>query len=218
MDSRRSSPLSLDDGCEKVQAPLAAQRKHMEALALSCRIFVAFVFLSAGASKLFRVREFEEAVANYRLLPRRAAVTVARLLPWVELLAGSLLLVGALTSAVALLLILALLTFSTAITINLVRGKTIDCGCFSLAAPRRITWSSVVRNLGLAAMTTLVLVRSPDVLSVDSRGSTTTMSHQDAVAISITSIVVLLAISLVGEARAFRRAHEQFLAAASLER
>ena len=71
-------------------------------------------------------------IYNYRLLPGPLVNGLALLMPWVELLAGLALILGAWRREAAALLGLLLLVFIAAIGINLLRGRAVDCGCFDV--------------------------------------------------------------------------------------
>lgn len=180
----------------------------MWSAALVCRFVLATAFVLAGVAKLPRRREFELAVERYRLLPTLWSRRVARVLPVFELLSGFLLGVGLLTVPTAVLLMAALATFTIAVTINLLRGRRIDCGCFGPAAPERITWWTVVRNLALLGMALVVTLESPQVLSLDSVWMTGAGggSRRSAWAFFIVGTTCVLATLLLREAVAGRRA------------
>ena len=55
------------------------------------------------------------------------------LLPWVEAVAGALLIIGAFTRGSSLILALLLVVFLGAVGFNVSRGKSFDCGCFQTA-------------------------------------------------------------------------------------
>jgi len=131
------------------------------------RFGLALVFLLSGLAKLPRRREFTQAVRNYRLVPERAGELIGRALPAVEVAAGALLAVGLGVRPVATLLALFLVAFSAAVAVNLLRGRTIDCGCFGPVAQKQITWWTVARNLVLTATAIVVLVVQPSALALD---------------------------------------------------
>jgi len=130
---------------------LGAVSSSVAVAALTSRFAVGLIFAAAGAEKLLDVAEFERAVAGYQLLPRRLVPMVARLLPTIELLSGSALLVGIFAPAAGLVAAGCLVGFSGAAGINLARGRAIDCGCGGAAASRQIGWDLVVGDLILAA-------------------------------------------------------------------
>src|SRR5919198_1431753 len=108
-----------------------------------------------------------QAVRNYRLVPERAGELIGRTLPAVEVAAGALLAVGLGVRPVAALLALFLVAFSVAVAVNLLRGRTIDCGCFGPVAERRITWLTVARNAILVAAAAVVVAEGPTALALD---------------------------------------------------
>lgn len=122
----------------------------MTVVALSLRLWIGSVFLLAALPKLFASAEFERAVVNYELLPQSAARATARALPWLELACSLGLLAGVavpVSSSVAALL---LTSFAIAVTVNLSRGRKIECGCSGSVAPRKISWPLVVRDVAVA--------------------------------------------------------------------
>lgn len=131
----------------------------MNELAVMCRFGLATIFVLGGVAKLGRRSEFADAVRNYRLLPRGASEFVSRTLPAAELLVGVLLLLGLEKVAVAAVSALCLVTFTVAITVNLLRGRRIDCGCFGLATESHLSWFSVGRNALLLSVALLVMSR-----------------------------------------------------------
>ena len=139
----------------------------MTVAAVVFRFGLAVVFLLSGLAKLPRRTEFTSAVRNYKLVPDRAGALIGRLLPPVEIAAGALLALGLGVRPVAALLGAFLVVFSGAVAINLVRGRTIDCGCFGPVAERRITWWSVARNLVLAGAAGVVVAAGPTAVALD---------------------------------------------------
>jgi hypothetical protein len=127
------------------------------------RLGVSVLFAAAGLSKLWQQAAFRDAVAAYDLLPRRMVAPAALTLAALEVAAAILLLSPAGRLAGAILLGGLLLLFTTAIAINLVRGRTdIDCGCWMFGARQSERrhgsgGATVARNAVLAV---LVLVAS----------------------------------------------------------
>jgi uncharacterized membrane protein YphA (DoxX/SURF4 family) len=132
---------------------------------LVARCVIVAIFFRAGLGKMSDLADFRSAVANYRLLPAAAVPAVALSMPFAEASAALLLAVGVLTGPVAALLALLLVTFATAIAINLARGRVFDCGCAG-SAPRKIGWQHVAVNLTLAAAAVAIALAPPAGLSV----------------------------------------------------
>jgi uncharacterized membrane protein YphA (DoxX/SURF4 family) len=96
------------------------------------RIGLAAIFILAGLSKTTApIAEFIGMAKQWNILPDPWVTIYAVTLPWVELIAGLLLLVGLWPRFNASLIALMLLSFLIAISINLARGVSIEnCGCF----------------------------------------------------------------------------------------
>lgn len=130
----------------------------MKAAIIICRMILATVFLLASLPKIIAPHEFAIAVFRYQLLPDAAINLMAIFLPWVELVAAIAILIPR-TSAAAATIFLGLLTvFTAAISIDLVRGIDISCGCFTLDADAGpIGWWEVVRDIGFLTLTGFAL-------------------------------------------------------------
>jgi len=178
-----------------------------ELIPLAVRFLLAALFLLAGLSKLARLGEFESTLRRYELLPRALVGATARLLPAVEVACALLLGVGLATRVVALALAGLLIIFATAVAINLLRGREIDCGCFSAAAPNRITWRTVVRNVVLSALALVVVARPPAALALDGLwlARETSVPAGSALAVLVTSTVGLASFGVLLELWRFNR-------------
>ena len=95
-----------------------------------CRLLLGAVFVWAGAVKALGVPAFAGQVAAYQWLPYAWNYAVAATLPYVELLAGTLLLVNIRSKPAALLLLLLNTLFIAVLASVVARGLSIDCGCF----------------------------------------------------------------------------------------
>ena len=110
------------------------------------RILVGAVFLIAGLAKLKASRgQFLSAILGYDLLSKPVAAVLARWLPWLEVVVGSLLIIGLGSGLAATLGMGLLLVFSSAVAVSLWRGKDQACGCFRALTP--VQWRLVYRNL-----------------------------------------------------------------------
>jgi uncharacterized membrane protein YphA (DoxX/SURF4 family) len=191
----------------------------------AARFFLALVFIAAGASKLFQAEEFERAVANYRLLPRRFSRPVAIWLPRAELGAGFLLACGVALVPVAYLTALLLLVFSVAVGINLLRGREMSCNCFGASASEKMTWLTVGRNLVLTGIAVSVVLIPPTAFSVwpgPGGGPTAaSVTAGAAIAMLIASSSAVLLVGLISQAwRAAKAGRElqRYLSTAERER
>jgi hypothetical protein len=132
------------------------------ALAWTVRLVAACLLATAARAKLEALEPFAGVVRNYKLLPAPLARPVAYLIPPLELLIATTLVVvpssvAALWAAAALLL-----GFAAAMAINLIRGRAdIDCGCFIGLMRRPLAWGLVARNLLLAVALLAVACTPP---------------------------------------------------------
>jgi uncharacterized membrane protein YphA (DoxX/SURF4 family) len=99
-----------------------------------CRLVFGGIFIYASLDKIAHPREFAVIIANYAVLPDWLVTLPALVLPWLELIAGLLLVVGVWARSSAALLSLLLLVFILALGFNALRGIDLSCGCFSTSA------------------------------------------------------------------------------------
>jgi uncharacterized membrane protein YphA (DoxX/SURF4 family) len=110
---------------------------------LCLRVALGLVFIIASVDKIQNPDDFATAIANYRLLPYEFINGAAIVLPWLEFITGSLLLLGIWTKANALLTSSMLLVFIFAVSQALWRELDISCGCFNTdpAAHKMTRWT-----------------------------------------------------------------------------
>jgi uncharacterized membrane protein YphA (DoxX/SURF4 family) len=141
----------------------------MSLLALPARVYLAVVFLLACWHKLLDPASFALDIATYQILPTVLVNPMALLLPWVELLAGLMLLLAFRTRAAALLIAGMMFMFTVAITIAVIRGLEMSCGCFASQGlvEDPISWFTVLRDLGWLALALFVLFLDRRPLGLD---------------------------------------------------
>jgi uncharacterized membrane protein YphA (DoxX/SURF4 family) len=132
-------------------------RRFIPLFALICRLTLAIIFFYAGIEKIINPGDFAVAIYNYQLLPDCAINLSAIFLPWLEVFIAASLVAGIYTRGAALISALLFLTFATALTINLLRGLDISCGCFG-ASSGNINWLYLERDLSLFCMSVFVLI------------------------------------------------------------
>lgn len=189
-------------------APRRARRPMAESLseffALIARLILGFTFLRAGVLKFGNRDHFESAVQKYDLAGPAVSHQIALLLPPMELVLGSFLLVGLAQSPVSLLLAGLLLMFETAVIVNLLRGRVIDCGCFGAGSEREITWWTVLRNGGLVVAALFVAANPAASLALD--GGDKPLRADEAVAAAAVAVCGITLFRVGTEAIAARRA------------
>lgn len=132
---------------------------------LAARLYLGGVFLLACWHKVLDPGAFALDVATYQILPLSLVNLVAVTLPWVELGAGVMLVVGLRPRAGALLCAAMMAVFLAALVAALARGLDLSCGCFAsqTAEEDPISSVTVLRDLvwlGLA-LAILFLDRRP---------------------------------------------------------
>lgn len=135
------------------------------------RLGLAAVFLASGAIKVVDPAQTRTAVRAYELLPPDLIGPVATALPLVELVVGTLLLVGAFTRWVAVASALLLVVLMSAVAQAWARGLSIDCGCFggggAVAKGDTRYPQELARDVGALLLALWLLVRPATMLSVD---------------------------------------------------
>jgi len=119
-------------------------------LGFIARIYLGLIFVAASWHKILDPQIFALDIATYQLLPLWAVNGFALVLPWVELLAGTMLLVGVRIRTAALLIALMMLGFMAALVWALYLGLDMACGCFAsqaVTADDPISWHTVVRDV-----------------------------------------------------------------------
>lgn len=122
-------------------------------LALAFRIYIGIIFIYSGMFKIVYTAEFAETIAGYEILPYWALNIFAIALPWIELLSGILLIAGIRTKSAAAIIAGMLILFSLAITINLIKGSSLSCGCFHYSREEVMSWWTLIRDLIWLGMT-----------------------------------------------------------------
>ena len=138
----------------------AAWRGHRPILCLA-RVYLGGVFLLACYHKLLDPRSFALDVATYQFLPLFSVNLFALVLPWVELLAGAMLVVGLRVRAAALLTSGMMLAFMVALGWALHLGLDMSCGCFASQATARgdtISWHTMLRDGGWLLLSLYILL------------------------------------------------------------
>jgi uncharacterized membrane protein YphA (DoxX/SURF4 family) len=126
------------------------------------RLLVGGLFVVAGIFKIVQPAEFATDIGNYRLLPHALLNLMAITLPWVELVAGGLLLAGRWRRASALVVSVLMLVFVVAVAQAMMRGLDFRCGCFGTVGATQVGWTKLAENLALLAVTGWLCWRTED--------------------------------------------------------
>jgi len=117
------------------------------AVDLVVRWSLALLFATAAYHKLGDFESFRMVMRDYGLLPQRLVGSAAACLVGFEASLAVALITGVLRIAVSGAVVLLLACYSTAIAVNLVRGRRdIGCGCSGAMHKQLISWWLVLRN------------------------------------------------------------------------
>jgi len=131
---------------------------------------VAAVFIYAGIDKIRDPLQFADSIAAFAILPAVLINLLAMGLPPFEIASG-LLLIGPWTRRVGSLAVaIILVVFMIALSSALLRGLTLDCGCFGVGAPSRPRmWLELALDAALLSGALFVYLRSISRLVFTSR-------------------------------------------------
>jgi uncharacterized membrane protein YphA (DoxX/SURF4 family) len=127
-------------------------------LLLSIRIFLGFIFIFAAITKVTDPNLFAQSIYNYKLLPDFTINFFAIAFPWIELVAGVLLIFGVSVKENSAILSSLLFVFIIAIIISVARGLDIDCGCFGTVDGAKVGLVKILENVGLLILG-LILIK-----------------------------------------------------------
>ena len=161
-----------------MSAVLSARPRVAAALpwvSTAVRLALGGILLTAGGLKVIDPASSVQAVRAYELVPAPLDTLIGWALPFVEIVLGLLLVVGAFTRTVAVLSGGLLLVFVAAVFSAAVRGLSIDCGCFGgggPVAPGQTGYTGeILRDLGFVALAAWLVARPESRLALD-HGST----------------------------------------------
>jgi putative oxidoreductase len=129
------------------------------------RILLGLIFIYAAYAKLhfsgaWHLRDyyffFAMGIDSYKMLPLTAVQWMAKVLPWVELTLGAMLVIGAGVRWAGLLVSALLVMFMVALAHAALGGLEINCGCFGNNSVKPS--AELVRDVGLLAVALTVTV------------------------------------------------------------
>jgi uncharacterized membrane protein YphA (DoxX/SURF4 family) len=123
------------------------------------RAALGLIFIWASIDKILHPSAFGEIIYAYQILPDPLISATAIALPWIELVLGTLLVLGFWLPGAIVLTNLLLVTFLAALIYNMIRGLDVDCGCFSTGGRGGgAMWSYLLRDLLFLVVSGLLLV------------------------------------------------------------
>lgn len=121
----------------------------MKVLALLLRMLLGGIFVAAGVLKIWNPAMFADSISYYRLLPHAWVNLLAITLPWIEVLAGGMLMAGLWKRANAGLIAAMMVVFIIAIAQAIARDLNIECGCFGTGDGRKVGVIALVQDFVL---------------------------------------------------------------------
>lgn len=129
-----------------------------EYVLLICRMIVGLMFIVVGVGKIANPEEFAKEIANYQILPYLFVNITAIIVPWIELFAGILLLLGVQTKSSSIVIAVMTVVFTIAVIIAIAKGLNIECGCYSNIASQQVGLPKVLENIGLLILTFIIIL------------------------------------------------------------
>ncbi len=136
-------------------------------LVVFARIVVALMFIIVGVGKIAHPEEFAREINNYQILPIIFINPLAIFLPWLELITGLMILFGMQIRANAIIVLCMLIIFTTGVAIAVVKGLSINCGCYSKIAAQKVGIPKILENLGLIILTLILIFTNNNKLQIN---------------------------------------------------
>jgi uncharacterized membrane protein YphA (DoxX/SURF4 family) len=145
------------------------------------RISLGCLFIISGFRKASQIPRFIGIIDSYQLLPGFISKPLAFLIISIEIAIGLLLLSGWKIKFAALISMLIILCFITAMTIALIRKQSVECGCFGERHYRMVSYKNIVIDTFMLTASLLIFTETIDVLSIDSLHVVTQDAIQTAI-------------------------------------
>lgn len=131
---------------------MTASARLWTSVLLLLRFILGGIFLYAGITKIIDPVGFAQSIHNYQILPEVLVNPAAIILPWVEIVTGTALVMRWWIGGASLLLSALMFVFFIALAITVARGLDISCGCFSSTGEGKVSWLNLVRDFVLFSM------------------------------------------------------------------
>jgi putative oxidoreductase len=140
---------------------IASDDKLQARVVLAVSMAMAGIFIYAAIDKIRDPLQFADSVAAFGILPAVFVSLLALALPPFEIACGLLMLAPRTRRIGALAITLLSAVFFTALASAVLRGLTLDCGCFGAGAPSRPRmWVELVLDMVLFASALFIYLRS----------------------------------------------------------
>lgn len=124
---------------------------------LTARLILGYIFVTYGMGKILAPEKFASEIANYALFPEFALNLIALILPWLEFIAGLLLVLGLRLKSSSAISGILMASFILSVLWAMALGLDINCGCSS-TAPQKVGLPKLLENLGLLLLSALIFI------------------------------------------------------------
>ena len=125
--------------------------KALKVLEILSGLAVGGIFIYAAWSKILDPGEFSGLIGAYKLFPRWSLNLIAITLPWVEMVAGVMMVTGIFRRPASLAVLALCVGFLFSLGWAMHHGYDISCGCFGGETEHKVGWSDIIRDLLLIA-------------------------------------------------------------------
>lgn len=125
---------------------------------LISRIFLGGVLIYASIDKIINPLDFAKAIDNYQIIPFGLENIMAIIIPWLELTIGIFLIFGILLHGASLLVILLMICFIIGMSIAILKGYNIECGC-GLISGEMVGLHKIVEDIIYLVLALIILKR-----------------------------------------------------------
>ncbi|MBK7979691.1 MAG: DoxX family membrane protein [Ignavibacteriae bacterium] len=124
------------------------------------RLYLAVYFILSGLGKINNLEYFANSIEYYRLFPLVLINILAITIPWIELISGSLLLLGVFVKENSIIIATLLFLFTIAVFSAVIRNLNIDCGCHGTVDGQKVGLLKIIENVFLFILA-LVSIKFP---------------------------------------------------------
>lgn len=134
---------------------------------LLTRVLIGGYVLLSAVPKLADPLAFATSIGHYNILPEMMVHGFALIVPWLEVLLGTAMVLGFRLRVSAGLTGALIAVFTVAVAWAVVNNLTIDCGCFGAQGGEEVSWTKVLKNLAMIAGCGLIVWKPDSWLRLD---------------------------------------------------
>lgn len=136
------------------------KQKIINYLIALTRLYLGVYFILSGLGKINNLEYFANSIENYRIFPIVIINILAVTIPWIELISGSLLLLGIFVRENSIIIATLLFLFTLAVISAVIRNLNIDCGCSGTIDGQKVGFLKIIENVALFIVS-LVSIKFP---------------------------------------------------------